>query len=150
MAGFGDGALEVLYQKSLLAHTRAQLLHLLCVYAAALLLLALIHLSDPDLVLLISSLEAALSLVLQALLLARPSLSRFIIYATVQLLVLTSVFFYPSGHSALLPTVLSIFAIYALLPLKLYRAIAITVLLSVTQLATLIFFATTLTINQVK
>uniref|UniRef100_F1KYD6 adenylate cyclase n=1 Tax=Ascaris suum TaxID=6253 RepID=F1KYD6_ASCSU len=148
MAGFGDGALEALYQKSLLSHTRAQLLHLLCVYTAAVLLLALIHLSEPDLILLLSSLEAALSLILQAVLLARPSLSRFVIYATVQLLVLTSVFLYPSAHSALLPAVLSIFAIYALLPLKLQHAIAISVLLSVSQLAALIFFASTLTINQ--
>ena len=140
MGVFGDGALETLYQKSVIFQVRTNLSRLLCILNISLLFLAAIRLSDPNYILLILTVEAVLCFLLQIILLARPVLTKFVLYGTIQLVVLISISFYPSGHSALLPTILAIFTIYSLIPLPLYPAIAIGAFLSVSQLVALYFF----------
>lgn len=148
MGGFGDGALEALYQKSVLAQTRTHLHHLLCIFTASLILLALIHVYSFDRVLILCSVLIFFTFILQGVLILRPSSTKYVIYFTVQLLVLTCVCFFPSGHSSLLPCSLAIFVIYALLPLRLNWAIATCALLSLSQLVVFYFFAQPVAINQ--
>lgn len=150
MSLFGDPALESLYQKSQLFQTRNNLSHILFIFGISLLIIAIIHLTEPDLTLLITAVEVILLFFLQILLQTRPAFTKFILYATVQLLLLSSLSFYPSGYSSLLPNLIVIFTIYSILPLPLYSTIAISVFLSLSQLIALYFFATNRTINQVQ
>lgn len=149
MAEFGDIALEQIYQKSLLIHSRIHLIYLLTLTIISLIFLAVFHLAQLNLVLFVASFQAIIALILQIILLRRPSLIKFVIYGTIQLLFIICFCFYPSGHSSLLPALLSIFAVYSILPLKLRSSFAICVFLSVSQLFALIFFASPLSITQV-
>uniref|UniRef100_A0A0N5ADF8 GGDEF domain-containing protein n=1 Tax=Syphacia muris TaxID=451379 RepID=A0A0N5ADF8_9BILA len=150
MSLFGDRALESLYQKSQLFQTRTTLSHLLFVFDVSLLVVAAIHIGDPNLALLAAALAGALFLLLQILLHLRPSLTRYILYASVQLLLLCSITLYPSAYTSLLPNLIVLFTIYSLIPLPLASTIIIATLLSVSQLIALYFFAQKPTLNQVR
>ncbi|VDN08153.1 unnamed protein product [Thelazia callipaeda] len=148
---FGDYHLEQLYQQSLLVHTRAHLLHVQCLWITYFLLMALAHLLEFDFMLIISAISATLCLVLQAALLIKPMLIRYVLFGTVQVLALSAITLLPTGHSALLPIALVIFTIYALIPMKLTSAAIICCALSVLQLVALIFLAQIpFTVSQVR
>ncbi|VDK29194.1 unnamed protein product [Gongylonema pulchrum] len=148
---FGDHQLEQLYQQSLLVHTRAHLLHVQCIWAAYFLLMALVHLLHLDLMLIISAVSATLCLILQALLLVKRSLIRYLLYGTVQLLALSAVTLMPTAHSAILPVALIIFTIYALIPMKIVCSAVLCACLTVLQLAALVFFTpNSFTVTQVS
>lgn len=146
---FGEHSLEELYQRSILAHTRSHLLHLQCIWAAYFLLMSLVHLAQLDFILVCSSVSATICLLIQSILLIRPSLVRYLLYATVQLLALSSIALCSSPHTALLPTALSIFTIYALIPVHLFCSLIVCAALSLLQLVAFYFLATPFTIGQV-
>ncbi|OZC05827.1 hypothetical protein X798_07199, partial [Onchocerca flexuosa] len=105
---FGDQHLEQLYQQSLLVHSRAHLLHLQCLWAAYYLFIASIHLLQLDFMLIINAISATVCIILQTFLLFKPTLIRYVLYGTVQLLATTTIALLPYGYSALLPISLMI------------------------------------------
>ncbi|VDO48548.1 unnamed protein product [Onchocerca flexuosa] len=136
---FGDQHLEQLYQQSLLVHSRAHLLHLQCLWAAYYLFIASIHLLQLDFMLIINAISATVCIILQTFLLFKPTLIRYVLYGTVQLLATTTIALLPYGYSALLPISLVIFTIYALIPMRIIYSAIICSALSVLQLLALIF-----------
>uniref|UniRef100_A0A0R3S744 Phosphatidylinositol N-acetylglucosaminyltransferase subunit C n=1 Tax=Elaeophora elaphi TaxID=1147741 RepID=A0A0R3S744_9BILA len=149
-ATFGDQHLERVYQQSLLLHSRAHLLHLQCLWAAYYLFIALIHLLRFDFMLIINAISATVCIILQAFLFLKPTVIRYVLYGTVQLLATTTIALLPYGYSALLPISSVIFTIYALIPMRIIYSSIICAALSVLQLLALIFLAQIpLTMSQV-
>lgn len=148
---FGDQYLEQLYQRSLLLHSRTHLLHLQCLWAAYYLFHGLIHLLQLDFMLIINLISGAVCIILQLLLLVKPTLIRCILHGTIQLLATSAIALLPYGYPALLPISSVIFTIYALLPMKIIYSAIICSTISVLQLLAL-FFLTQIptTISQVN
>lgn len=133
---FSDPQLEKSYQGQQLSQNSTLLLHVLCVLTAALLLMALNHLANPDLALLLAVISAASSLVLQAvLLLASNENKSTVITCVVVWIFCTVIGTIPAGgQSALIPCIIAYFILYTIF---------------VYDLPTTVFLATTLAIIQI-
>lgn len=110
-----------------------------CLWAAYFLLVSVIHLLKLDFMLIICAVSATLCLILQAVLLIKPALIRYVSYGSVQLLAFSAITLLPTGHSALLPVALIIFTIYALVPMKIICSAIVCASLTVLQLVALVF-----------
>lgn len=111
---------------------------------------AVVHLVQLDLLLVFSALSAALCLTLQAILLLRPAWIGPVLHATVPLLALSSLYWMPTGHSALMPVAQTIFTVYALIPFPLLYSALVCTFLSLLQLLVFTFTAIPFTITQVN
>lgn len=131
---FGDAQLEHLYQQQQLRQNSAQLVYVLCVFTAALLLIALNHLPNPDFGLLLATLAAGFALTLNILLNLKLRLNNQIQIATIFWIIFFILFTLTAGEQhALLPVIIANFTIYTLLPFGLFLTLALCFSLSLTQ-----------------
>uniref|UniRef100_A0A914E0L6 Uncharacterized protein n=1 Tax=Acrobeloides nanus TaxID=290746 RepID=A0A914E0L6_9BILA len=138
---FGDAQLEQVYARQQLHQHRPLLQHILCVLTAGLLLLAVNHLPNPDLVLILATVSSAFALGLQAYLLFKVEIGSqqkaVIISAT--WMCLTVICMLPAGGpSALLPTIIVYFTFYTMFPFELLTTILLGSILSLLQIISFI------------
>ncbi|KAE9554247.1 hypothetical protein FO519_002546 [Halicephalobus sp. NKZ332] len=131
-----DAQLEKSFQGQQLSQNSTLLLHVLCVITAALLLMALNHLSNPDLALLLAVVSAASSLILQAVLLLTSHESKSTVITCVVVWMFCTVLgtVPAGGQSALIPCIIAYFILYTIFTF---------------DLPTTAFLATTLAIIQI-
>uniref|UniRef100_A0A7E4WD33 adenylate cyclase n=1 Tax=Panagrellus redivivus TaxID=6233 RepID=A0A7E4WD33_PANRE len=113
---FGDAKLEQLYRDQQIVHNGTLVLHVLCVLTAALLLIALHHVFNPDLALLYAIIAAATVLILQALLLLKSNESKPSVFAGVVVWLFCAVVgtIPGGGQSSLIPTIIAYFLLYTI------------------------------------
>lgn len=147
--GFGDSHLERAYRLHHMRQHCSLLVYVLCVFTGVLLLLALNHLPSPDMVLLLSTISAAVSLALNIVLNIQTNTSARRGTASGSLIVLvgcwlcaTVVAMLPAGNqSALLPTLVAIFCLYTAFPFDLLWVAGVASALSLAQTTSFILLS---------
>ncbi|KAI6215428.1 hypothetical protein M3Y94_00384200 [Aphelenchoides besseyi] len=141
---FGDIQLERLYRDHQLGQNVSLLVYVLCVFTAALLLLALNHLPRPDSVLLLATISAALALALNILLNIRTPTKQNGLLGIIGLWLCATVgcMMASGGQNALLPVVIAYFALYTVFPYDLLWTMLTAFGLSLAQIGNFIFFPT--------
>ncbi|KAI6188562.1 hypothetical protein M3Y98_00368000 [Aphelenchoides besseyi] len=141
---FGDIQLERLYRDHQLGQNVSLLVYVLCVFTAALLLLALNHLPRPDSVLLLATISAALALALNILLNIRTPTKQNGLLGIIGLWLCATVgcMMASGGQNALLPVVIAYYALYTVFPYDLLWTMLTAFGLSLAQIGNFIFFPT--------
>lgn len=139
---FGDTQLERIYQVQQLVQSCTLLLHVLCVVTAALLFLALNHLSNPDLALLLFVILAASALILQGVLLlsnneTKPNVINLVIVWLFCAVIGTIT---AGGQSALIPSIIANLILYAIIALDLPITAFLAVSISIIQIIGFVLF----------
>uniref|UniRef100_A0A915CN09 adenylate cyclase n=1 Tax=Ditylenchus dipsaci TaxID=166011 RepID=A0A915CN09_9BILA len=137
---FGDAHLERLYIHQQLHHHGAVLVYVLCVFTAALLLLALNHLPNPDMTLLLATISAACALALNILLNIQSAAHQHGTVVAIGCWLSTTVLcMLPAGgQHALLPVIIAHFALYTLFPFGIFPTLGICSTLSLAQITAFI------------
>uniref|UniRef100_A0A915CMX6 Uncharacterized protein n=1 Tax=Ditylenchus dipsaci TaxID=166011 RepID=A0A915CMX6_9BILA len=131
---FGDAHLERLYIHQQLHHHGAVLVYVLCVFTAALLLLALNHLPNPDMTLLLATISAACALALNILLNIQSAAHQHGCWLSTTVLCMLPA----GGQHALLPVIIAHFALYTLFPFGIFPTLGICSTLSLAQITAFI------------
>uniref|UniRef100_A0AC34QHI1 Adenylate cyclase n=1 Tax=Panagrolaimus sp. JU765 TaxID=591449 RepID=A0AC34QHI1_9BILA len=139
---FGDPQLERVYQVQQLIQSCTLLLHVLFVITAALLFLALNHLANPDLALLLFVILAASALILQAILLLASNETKpnVINLAIVWLFCVVIGTVAAGGQSALIPSIIANLILYTVIVLDLPITTFLAVSVSLIQIIGFVLF----------